>query len=77
MNKRNIKKDSQSENNVTSTAELEAEKITKLTFCGKLLSSELHRNCVECGPRLIEQVLEYSLVGSDVKTLFPSITSKK
>ena len=62
------------ENIVAST--IESEKLTKLTCCGELIVELLDKNCIECGPRLREQELEYSLVGSDVKALFPSITSK-
>ena len=69
------KKTLQSENNVASTAEVSAKNITNLHCCGELIQIELNRDCETCGQRLSERGLEYSLVGSDVKTLFPSITS--
>ena len=49
--------------------------LVQLECCGAEIKAELRTNCEECGPPL-EKRQEFSVLGSDVKALYPSITSE-
>ena len=52
-----------------------AEELVQLNCCGTMILEGMRTDCIECGPKL-ENRQEYSVLGSDVKALFPSITSE-
>ena len=52
------------------------EKLLNNDCCGQEISQELGRNCEGCGPGITHWDTKYSLVGSDVKALYPSIQSE-
>ena len=51
--------------------------LTNQKCCGPDIELLISRTCQECGPGTEQATEEYSLVGSDVKALFPSIKSEK
>ena len=52
-----------------------ARKLTRNVCCGPEITIKLKNNCSHCGPGIEPEEPEYSLIGSDVKALFPSIKS--
>ena len=55
---------------------VETRKLINSSCCGQEIQEMLERACLECGPELDLLEAEFSIVGSDVKALYPSIKSQ-
>ena len=54
----------------------EIENLVENKCCGEYITKELEHDCQECGPGLRTTDIEYSIIGNDVKALYPSITAE-
>ena len=53
-----------------------AQSLAENNCCGNMITEELRTTCKECGPGIKNEDIEYSVIGNDVKALYPSITSE-
>ena len=54
-----------------------AQELLENKCCGELIQDRISRTCEECGIGINKWEAEFSVIGNDVKALYPSISSEK